>query len=111
MYDKNDVSWITGASILWIFLNVTSYKNILMVWDGYGNLFHIDSLVKDMIAVSKVNSIVITKSSNPDYSYGFYPEFRSLYISNIEYNAILTRIEDIYGMSINEFSLGKLEYV
>ncbi len=27
-----------------------------------------------------------------------------------EYNAILSRIEDIYGMSISEFSLGFLEY-
>ncbi len=88
---------IVGACIYW----VDSYINdgVLIIWNTYGELFQVDLYY--MILISEINMI-----DDDSIFLGYFVTH-----NHSIYNEILTRIEDLYGMSIEEFSLGKLEYI
>ncbi len=99
MYSASMVDTING-------LDLGRY-NVCIIWDESGQLYSVDPYtiypIHSKLNFKKTNSrLLIVFDINADY-------YSNLNIK--QHNAILSRIEDIYGMSISEFSLGLLEYV
>ncbi len=98
-----DVSDIAGAVMVMFFYGRPYTR--LMVWDDFGELYN----VIDNYTIKIYMRIDATNLSNT-FAFDFY-DLQQLSMIELPYNAILGRIEDLYGMSISEFSLGQLEYV
>ncbi len=96
MYDVSD---IVGAIM---FINSTKMPRLIIL-DRFGDLYHVGDIFK-----LRINGVCIHNSigSRNVFVCDIVPG-----MGDISYNTILSRIEDIYGMSIEEFSLGKLEYM
>ncbi len=74
----------------------------IIVCDISGNLYHIDGFQPHYWEIREIIDI------------GKYIRLNDRFkraINDDGYNEILNRIEDIYGMGIDEFSLGQLSYV
>ncbi len=100
------ISEIVGA----MYYHCGNVFGVLLLLYETGELYAIDpsysGLFKQVYKL-RVTSIDLPNSLSPNPF--AYLHHSYLLIEN--YNAILSRIEDIYGMSIEEFSLGQLEYM
>ncbi len=111
-----NISKIAGAMYYYYIDNV---YELLLLWLETGELYaikphseHFRQAYKIQVT-NQANKIKAAKIQATSASLSPNP-FVYLYHGIVDikqYNAILTRIEDIYGMSIDEFSLGKLEYI
>ncbi len=107
-----DASWIVGAMIyspamsdIRIEFNLGRHT-ICIIWDESGQIYVIDQYV-----LYKISSITTTGKRRFLDIFGIDVIGNSKNrVNHIIYNSVLSRIEDIYGMSISEFSLGLLEY-
>ncbi len=91
----------------------------LIVWDESGKLYYSDIYVMAWVKGSERYVLILVKGIEDNLitdsiTSGMYDVFSKdntiIPCLQIQYNEILTRIEDIYGMSIEEFSLGQLDY-
>ncbi len=103
MVDITDITDIVGAFMVNRDpLNNRLRKTRPIVWDKFGQLFLCGTEI-----LYKITDIRCTYPGSFDpfalFTYDAVPR-------SFSYNDILTRIEDIYGMSIEEFSLGQLDY-
>ncbi len=101
---------ITGAAILCWNQNYN-----LIIWDVNGKIYFLTNIYYDKID-THIQTIyqAVEVYGTFEYKINIYNVFKSeirCKISRMIYNEILSRIEDIYGMSIEEFSLGQLEYI
>ncbi len=105
-----DVSTIVGATIYtyWNSLFERMYCR-LIVWDSLGKLYFTESY--GIYFIKGIEDNLITDSIASSMYDVFRMDNRIYPCSEIQYNTILSRIEDIYGMSISEFSLEQLDYV
>ncbi len=106
-FDKINASDIVGAAMLcctYNFYGTANRINSVIVWDAYGNLFDLRTTI-----YYKIDTMYLHETEYPS-SCSIFHTLSSGWISSSEYNNMLNRIEDIYGMSIDEFSLGLLSY-
>ncbi len=106
MRTKFSGSDIAGAIMLY-----SGGPNII-IWDNYGSLY----LIENIHGFRFKGSIKEVKGSIKKVCpYGTSSIFilrpDSEFVNDRMYNEILTCIEDLYGMTIEEFSLGQLEYM
>ncbi len=102
----HDVSKIVGA-FNYSYRGSSQRSHRIIVWDESGNLYMLTTnrgIDGGYIAVYRIIDIkpyVLGSVFVINYHSSLYGSQR---------NELLTRIEDIYGMSIEEFSLGQLDY-
>ncbi len=110
---------IIGASILFSYQQLPYSKRMIpsssiIVWNNDRQLFIIMEpyFVSGLCSVYRLNGIN-HNASDDSIRYNVNFNFRYEYLGHCDrllLKNILLRIEDIYGMSIDEFSLGKLDY-
>ncbi len=106
-----DASDIAGAFLYKKISKINEEINRIWVYDDLGTLYVIRTFTDYIIASPyyKIDGITSPYYKN-DVNIVYILCFQGMITARM-YNAILTRIEDIYGMSIEEFSLGQLGYV
>ncbi len=93
-----DVSKIVGA-FNYSFISFSKRDHIIIVWDESGNLYM--PITDTVYRITDISIYEFVFKFEFNYHCSRYGSLR---------NEIFTRIEDIYGMSIDEFSLGQLDY-
>ncbi len=104
MHDKlrDNISKIARAAIYY----ELGYVPELLLWYATGELYSIYAFSEHYTNVYIIESTPTVPSLSPaPFAFSYHG-----FIMIEHYNAILTRVEDIYGMSIDEFSLGLLSY-
>ncbi len=104
--DIADATWVTGA-MMYSYWN-SAFKRMfhkLIVWDS-GQLYFVEFY--GMVSIKEI--CLVNMNFSCGSMYDVFKVNHAITLCGNLYYEILSRIEDIYGMSIDEFSLGKLDH-